>query len=97
MKRRFWLPPKIFLYTLEQVADLLALDEDTLASEFSYFEGRSIGRRKKDRLSVRNIAPLGETPRWRISEQELVRWCTHKGYAIYDASVLSDFALDGRS
>jgi hypothetical protein len=80
------LPPRSFLYTLDQVSALLGLSMSALKGEgYSYFEGRSHGRHKKYQLLFRNIAPPTERrPEWRVAEQEFIRWMKYKGFKSYE-------------
>jgi hypothetical protein len=76
------LPPRPFLYTLDQLATILSLSE-AKARAHVYFDGRSIGRKQTDQMMARNIAPATDKPDWRIAEQELIRWMKHKGFKFY--------------
>ena len=71
------LPPRPFLYTQDQVADLLAVTD---VSAYLFYDGRSTGTPPKDKMLARNIAPEGLPPEWRIEEQELIRWFKHTGF-----------------
>lgn len=84
------LPPRPFLYTLDQISVLLDLKENTLNQRYVYFEGRSIGTRRKDLLAARNIAPDTDKPDWRVAERELVRWMKVKGFKYYERGAVSD-------
>lgn len=77
------LPPRPFLYTLDQVAGLLSLDPDTFAGEWVYFDGLSLGIRKHDLLRAQNIAPVGKAETWRITESELIRWMKQRRIRFY--------------
>lgn len=71
------LPPRPFLYTLDQVADLLAVSN---VAPYIFYDGRSTGTPPKDKMLARNIAPSGDRPEWRIEEQELIRWFKRTGF-----------------
>lgn len=77
------LPIRPFLYTLDQIATLLNIQEASV-QVYMHFIGRSVGAHKKDRMLARNIAPLGEKPDWRVAESELVRWLRNRGYRIHE-------------
>lgn len=78
------LPPRVFLYTLDQVAELLAMPLRTLRTKHVYFEGYSLGGVKAFLMIARNIAPPGdEKPDWRIAENELVRWMKFKHFRFH--------------
>lgn len=74
------LPPKFFLYTLDQIASMLNLSLDSLKASYVYFEGRSTYLKKSGQLSARNIAPSDKPPAWRVLDTELVRWMRVKGF-----------------
>lgn len=76
-------PPRIFLYTLDQVALCLEVQEIHLRSKYIYFTGRTKGRKTSGYIVARNIAPEGSPPAWRVAETELVRWMRYKGF-VYD-------------
>lgn len=79
------LPPRPFLWTLDQVATILSIDKTALnASAYIYYEGRSIGLPSKQLMIARNIAPDHAHPEWRIAERELLRWMRVKGFKYYD-------------
>jgi hypothetical protein len=80
------LPPRVFLYTLDQVASMLSYSEAALKGKMVYFDGRSTGPQPTDKLLARNIAPAGTTPEWRIAEQEFMRWLKYKGFRLYEAA-----------
>lgn len=78
------LPSRPFLYTIDQVAMMLAVTERYLKLEYAHWEGRSIGIPSSDRIVFRNIAPNGAQVQWRCSERELIRFLRHKGYKYYE-------------
>lgn len=77
------LPQRPFLYTLDQIANLVAVDLLTVKASV-HFEGRSVGARPVKKMLARNIAPEGERPDWRVAERELVRWLRTKGFRFYE-------------
>jgi hypothetical protein len=83
------LPPRPFLYTLDQISVLLDLSETAIKQTHIYFEGRSTGVRRKDLMIARNIAPATEKPEWRVAERELIRWFRHKGFRFYERSTFT--------
>lgn len=82
--RSVGLPPRVFLFTVDQVAYMLNLSELYVKRNLLFYFGRSTGVQPKETLLVRNIAPAGKTPEWRCTEQELVRFLRRKGYRVYD-------------
>lgn len=82
-RRRVDLPGRLFLYTIDQIATMIAVS-DTSVLHYCFLEGRSVGVPKKDRLLARNIAPVGQPPQWRVAERELIRWLKYKHFRIYE-------------
>jgi hypothetical protein len=82
------LPPRMFLYTQDQLATILEVDVRTLAAHYVHYEGRSIGVATRDQMVARNIAPADMTPEWRVAEQELIRFMKRKGFRYYDRGFL---------
>lgn len=84
------LPPRVFLYTLDQIAVMLDVSEVQLGRAYIFFEGRSIGRRQVSLMTARNIAPADDKPDWRVAEREFVRWMKVKGFRYYDRGAVSN-------
>lgn len=78
------LPIRPFLFTLDQIATLIATSPSVVRSRYTFFEGRTVGKRQADRLLARNIANPGEDPDWRVAEAELIRWLRRKGFRFYE-------------
>lgn len=80
------LPPRPFLYTLDQVSYLTDIPLLELVSKYVYYDGRSEGSAKQYPRSfvARNIAPADDGADWRIAEPELVRWLRHMGFKYYE-------------
>jgi hypothetical protein len=74
------LPPRFFLYTLDQIAGMLNISLETLKASYVYFEGRSTYLKQSGQISARNIAPSDKPPVWRVLDTELVRWMRVKGF-----------------
>lgn len=74
VRKRYNLPERPFLYTLDQIADLLNIPFNRV-TEWMHFDGISPGVRPDDRMIARNIA-TGDMhdPEWRVEEREFVRW-----------------------
>lgn len=83
------LPPRPFLYTLDQISVMTDIDEKTLIRHSIYFEGRSIGTRKPSQLVARNMhaGNPDAKPEWRVLDKEFVRWMRSKGFKYYDSGV----------
>lgn len=74
------LPPRVFLYTLDQICQVLSIQSVALRRHL-YLDGQSTGRQKPRQLRARNIStdPEGR-PDWRVSEPELIRWMKSRGF-----------------
>lgn len=84
------LPPRIFLYTVDQIAVVLNVSELHVKRHVLHYDGRSPGRCPKDKMLARNIADPGVRPDWRVAERELVRWLKHKGFHFADRGWVID-------
>lgn len=78
------IPIKPFMYTLDQVATMISVEPTWFAANYVWYTGRTSGIPKKDLLTARNVAPVSLDPQWRIVDQELLRWCRHKGIRVYE-------------
>ncbi len=84
--RNVGLPPRPFLYTLDQISTLLDLTQREVEMRYIFWDQRSVGMVPKDKMMARNIAPKDSKPDWRVAERELVRWMKHKGFRFYERS-----------
>lgn len=75
-----WLPPRPFLYALDQIAALLNIEEEQLRRHYIFFERRSTGIRYPDLIRAVNVAPEVARVKWRVTENELKRWMQYKGF-----------------
>ena len=78
------LPTRVFLFTLDQISVMIHVTEKTLTDHHIFFQGRSIGSRKKTLMVAINIAPPDEKPDWRVAEREFIRWMRVKGFKYYE-------------
>lgn len=78
------LPFKPFLYTLDQIADLLSISLPTLKSQHLFYRSRSPGAPHPRQLEAVNLSSDGDKPDWRVQETELIRWLRWKGFRVYD-------------
>lgn len=78
--RRIVLPEHPFFYTLDQVATILQVSESWLRKRTSY-AGRTIDTGRA-MLRIVNLAEPDDSPVWRVSERELLRWLAHHGVNI---------------
>lgn len=83
------LPPRPFLYTVDQLSAVLSLTEQALHTRYLFHEGRDIGRRSVHQMVARNIAPPKDKPDWRVAEKELIRWMKLKRFKYYDRGYVS--------
>lgn len=83
------LPPRPFLYTIDQISVMTDLTEHNLITQHIYFEGRTVGSRQAHQMIARNLnvgQPLAK-PDWRVLDREFVRWMKKRGYKYYDTGV----------
>ena len=84
-KRDIGLPVREFMYTLDQIAFLLSIDEALLKRSYLHYESRSVGHCPKDKLLAVDISP-DDDPKveWRVAERHLKRWIRYKGWKLYE-------------
>lgn len=78
------LPPRPFLYTLDQIASLTGFSLSTLKVKYLYLDGVSRGMRKPSHLHAISISNRDERPDWRVSENEFLRWLRRHGFRVYE-------------
>lgn len=84
-KRDIGLPVREFMYTLDQIAFLLSIEEDLLKRSYLHYENRSVGACPKDRMLAVDISPDNATrAEWRVAERHLKRWMRYKGWKVYE-------------
>lgn len=83
-REKVGLPPRIIFYTVDQLATMLEMKESYIKTAVFFYEEREPGIRPKGRMLARNLAPDGETPEWRVSETELLRYLRYKGVKFYE-------------
>lgn len=74
-------PVRPFLYTLDQIASLVSIDERELIAVYLFLEGRSLFTPAPHHLHTRNIAPPDKKPDWRVIESEFIRWLRYLGFS----------------
>lgn len=79
----YGLPPRLFLYTLDQLASIVNVPIKEFQRKYIHYDGRAVGARPFEKIMARNIAPKGEPPDWRVVETEFVRWMRFKGFKVY--------------
>ena len=78
------LPFRPVLFSLDQIATMLAASLPQVQKKYIFYEGRSTGVAPKNLMTAHNLANEGQMPDWRVSEVELIRWLRFKGFRIYD-------------
>lgn len=86
---RVGLPPRVFFYTPDQIAFMFEVTEDYVKKRMLFYEGREPGIPPKTKLRAVNIAPEGETPQWRVSENVLMGYLRSKGVKFYTRGYVS--------
>lgn len=79
------LPPRVFLYTLDQIALMLSVSQQQVELGYIFFEGRTDGIPQRDEMIARNIAPRDAKPEWRVAENDFVRWLKLKGFRFHES------------
>ena len=84
------LPPRPFLYTLDQISTILNVDLSEIKARYIYYENRSTGVMSVRLLLAKNIEPdRAQRPDWRVAERELIRWMKVMGFKYYDRGVIT--------
>jgi hypothetical protein len=87
--RRVGLPPRPFLYSIDQIAWIVNVKIETVMDRYIFYAGRSIGTRPPGMMTARDISPRpDDIPVWRVGETELIRWMQHKGFKFYERASL---------
>ena len=74
------MPSLVFMFTLDQIASMLNVSEDTVRLVYLYYQGRTSGMKRKHHMMAINIAPENENPIWRVSLEEYRRWLSKMGF-----------------
>lgn len=83
------LPPLVFFYTVDQLASMLNVSEDTIMLKYLFFNGRSTGMKKRHEMKAINISPEDEKPNWRVSAKEFVAFLKRMGVSTYEITHIS--------
>lgn len=78
------LPVKTFLYTLDQIAGMLNMRQDDVMQQYIHFDNRSLGAPPSKAMRARNIARDEDTPDWRVTEGEFIRWLRLMKIRVYE-------------
>lgn len=77
------LPVVTFLYTLDQLAAMLGVEQKQLGLRYIYYNLRSTGKHLPHMMRAVNIAPpTSKEADWRVSQGEFVRWCRAMGIRV---------------
>ena len=88
-REQFDMPPKFFMYTIDQIATMFEVSVSAVKTSYLHYERRSVGAQPGDKMLARNIAPTGEKPEWRVSEREVVNYLRKRGFRIYNKTSFS--------
>jgi hypothetical protein len=78
-------PPVVFFFTIDQIAAMLSVTEETIRARYLYYIGRTPGRNNGTLMDALNIEPDGK-PEWRIAASEFKRWLKRRGFTARGAS-----------
>lgn len=81
-KEQVGLPPITFLYTLDQIANMINVDLDLFRMRYVHYHMRSTGVKTPKQMYARNIALESDQPDWRVSQDELIRWLRFTGFHV---------------
>lgn len=92
MTDRRGIPRRPIFWTLDQIADMLAISEAQLTKAYVWFEGQEVGPYNKrylravdlERGRVHGELSRGRPRVWRVSEQEFTRWLSFHRLWIYE-------------
>lgn len=84
--KKVGLPNLIFMFTIDQIASMMNISEDTVSGKYLYYQGRSTGVPKKHHMRAVDIAPVDEKAVWRVSLEEFRKWLTRMGFRQADLS-----------
>lgn len=74
------LPALVFMFTIDQIASMLNVSEDTVKLVYLYYQGRTSGLKKRHHMLAINIAAEDQQAVWRISLEEYRRWLSRMGF-----------------
>jgi hypothetical protein len=86
--RKVGLPTRTFLYTIDQVCNMINVRRETFVAQYLYLHGVHTGSPSRDKLAARNVAPDSAKAEWRIAEKEFIRWLRVKGFRVNDSSAV---------
>ena len=77
------LPLKTFMYTIDQISVMLDMTEQMLRRKVLFYVGREMQKQDPMKMRAINISGIDEKAEWRVSEEELVRWCRKRKVRFY--------------
>ena len=78
------LPPRAFLYTIDQIAAMIEVDLVAMKRRYIHFEGKTLGGKRPEKMLARTLEPeSGRASDWRVTEREFIRWLQFKGFRLY--------------
>ncbi|ADD80839.1 gp053 [Rhodococcus phage ReqiDocB7] len=77
------LPLKTFMYTVDQIAYMFDISEKHLREKILFYVGREMKKQDPMMLRAINIRGLNEAAEWRVTEEELIRWCRKRKVNFY--------------
>lgn len=83
------LPPMVFFWTIDQIASMLNISEETVRLKYLFYSGRSTGIKKRHHMQAINIAPEDESAEWRVSAREFVMFLKRMGLKTYEITHLN--------
>lgn len=87
-REKIGLPPRPFLYTIDQLAVMLDVPDHEIHTRYIYHQGRDVGIKKPDVMGAVNIAQPKQKPEWRVTEREFLRWMKFKGFKYYERAIV---------
>jgi hypothetical protein len=77
-------PPRVFLYTIDQISSMLNVEEPEVRAKYLYYVGSDIGVPAKHKMLAINIAPEGGEAEWRVQDSSFIKWMRRNGFVNYD-------------
>lgn len=84
------IPIRTFLYSLEQIEQMIGIPASALAQSYIYFQGRTIGIKRPWMIQARNIAGPDDIPEWRVADREFIRWLRNRGFRVIERGYVKD-------
>lgn len=78
------LPDVVFMFTIDQIASMLNVSQDTIMSVYLYYQGRSTGMMARHHMKAINIAAEGQRAEWRVSLESLRTFLKKMGFQAKD-------------